>query len=203
MKKNKNKQLLYLIGGGMLAVVIGLSMAAGGTLFQGNLDLDRFAAPEQSQKTTILVPTNQIRLGEMPFLKMSMQTEPGSTLQKMKINLNLNDVVISNIRLYRNEQEITRLLSKKTREILQNRLNAQEKTVARILTLEFDKPLSPEQATDVYELRLNTDYITNDSNIRSNVIDTVASVGGRDVVVRGPEEITNLEVTYVPVGTRN
>ncbi|GEM_PF-6938227 len=212
--KNKN-YLLYAIGSSV--VVIGLGVAAlnqSGGLLQGRLTGNvgdagsaalHMAASESStsqpdqrlnQTVSLLLPTSQIRLGNMPFLKMAFQAKPDYFLTKIKASLDLHNLAAQDLHVLRNNEDITALVDQSSLRAAV--FAAKGKSLKKVLEINFLRPMGPQNDEDIYELRFTTSFVAQDSTLQSSVVDLWAKKENEDVILRGPNEMTSLEVTYLP-----
>ena len=110
--KNKSKNIFYALAGMVILGVLGVSALKQGALLQSNLSIPHASAPQhRAVVMNMLVPTNQIRKGEMPFLKFNMTGTPDLKINKMKVNLHAYDIGIVNLRFLRNGKDVTAQLT--------------------------------------------------------------------------------------------
>lgn len=215
--KNKNKTLFYGIGSTAVVSLLAFLALNNGTMLQSSLDSSRFAAmknPTQVVKT--LVPTNQIREGEMSSHKFDfsiygataiesngkfdMSIYGATAIEKVKYNVTVADLGINDMRVIRNDKDITDLTTEATRAVLKEGIKAQGTRVSRIVSVEFSSPLAREKDHDVYELHVVSSGVTKDSTLRTSVIDVLTKDKDGERVVVGPADVTNLEANYVQAG---
>lgn len=194
MKNTNDKQVAYTLAGILLLVLIGFATLNQGPLYQGNL---RFSAEENtSSMIQMMVPTHQLRLGSIPFLKMGLSTQGTLQVKKFSININLKDTRVSDIRLLRNGQDVTGLLTAESQKTLKEGLDAQNRGMIKTLDLTFATPLRGDQLQDVYSFYFNVDTLSDQSIVRSSLINIVLQDQNEERIVSGSEEYTELEVTY-------
>ncbi len=210
--QNKNKTLFYGIGSTAAVSLLAFLALNNGSFLQGNLDSTRFSASRNSvQVIKTLVPTNQVREGEMSSHKFdfslaaanesSSRPDTGkngaTAIEKIKYNVTVSDLTIRDLRVIRNEKDITDATTEATRAVLRKGIEAKGSRVSRIITVDFSAPLPRENDHDTYELRVITSDVTKESTLRTSVIDLFTKENEVEKVIAGPSDVTNLETNYV------